>query len=116
MENAIYHGIKPKRAKGRLTITGHLDEQHRIILTVADDGVGMSDEELETLRREISMPCADESSKGFGMANVSERIRLYYGKEYGLSIDSKTGEGTRVTVLLPARWIGEQEKEYPDWT
>ena len=107
VENAIYHGIKPKRAKGLIRISGAMTEDHLILLSVEDDGVGMSPEELEALRREILLPSSDENSRGFGMANVSERIRLNFGREYGLEIDSVQGEGTRVSLKIPARWIPE---------
>ena len=109
VENALYHGIKPKRAKGRIIIKGRMKEDHTICLSVQDDGVGMSEEELEALRTQISLPCSDETSAGFGMANVNERIRLNYGKEFGLSVDSSVGKGTKVTVIIPALWVRDTE-------
>ena len=107
VENALYHGIKPLRAPGRVSISGTMHEDHTIHLIVEDNGVGMPAEELEQIRREITLPCTDETTKGFGMANVSERIRLNFGKEYGLKIDSAPGEGTRIEIILPAIWTDE---------
>lgn len=100
VENALYHGIKYKRAKGKITITGRLQE-HCIVLVVSDNGVGMTPEKLAHLRREIERPCKDTEG-GFGLANVNERIRMYFGDYYGMQIDSAEGEGTCVTVTLPA--------------
>lgn len=100
VENALYHGIKYKRAMGKITITGRMEEKH-ITLTVQDNGVGMEPEKLAHLRREIERPCKDTEG-GFGLANVNERIRMYFGDYYGMQIDSVQGEGTTVTVTIPA--------------
>ena len=72
-----------------------------ILLTVKDNGVGMEPEELEFLQKEIRRPC-QETEKGYGLANVNERLRIYYGPEYGLNIMSEKGRGTEVTVTIPA--------------
>ena len=72
-----------------------------IVLTVRDNGVGMDEEELEVLRKEIERPCK-ETEKGFGMANVNERIHMYFGQEYGMTIHSKKGKGTIVEITIPA--------------
>jgi two-component system sensor histidine kinase YesM len=109
VENALYHGIKYKRAMGKITITGRMQER-RILLTVEDNGVGMEPEKLAELRREIERPCK-ETETGFGLANVNERIRIYYGEYYGMQIDSAPGEGTRVTVVIPARRIPEKNRQ-----
>ena len=100
VENSLYHGIKYKRAKGSIRVTGRLLEG-RIVLTVTDDGVGMEAGELENLISEIGKPCKD-TGKGFGLANVNERIRMNFGTEYGMTIQSAPGEGTTVTVTIPA--------------
>lgn len=100
VENALYHGIKYKRAKGYIHINGE-KKGDVIYLTVRDNGVGMDPEELEGLREEISRPCQD-TEKGFGLANVNERIRMYFGKEYGMQISSEKGKGTTVEIRIPA--------------
>ena len=106
VENALYHGIKYKRAKGFIHVNGERDGD-KIYLTVQDDGVGMDEEELVQIREEISRPCK-ETVKGFGLANVNERIRMYYGSEYGMSIESEKGRGTIVELVIPA---DRKEKE-----
>jgi two-component system sensor histidine kinase YesM len=100
VENSLYHGIKNKRAKGIILVSGELI-QGRLYFQVQDDGVGMEPEELEKLKNEISKPCRD-TEKGFGLANVNERIHMYFGNEYGMHIESKAGEGTCVEIVLPA--------------
>ena len=100
VENALYHGIKYKRSRGMIEITG-TKEGENLYLTVADDGVGMDEDELKKLEKEISRPCK-ETESGFGLANVNERIRMYFGSEYGMKIWSEKGSGTRITIEIPA--------------
>ncbi len=106
VENALYHGIKYKRAKGYIHIHGE-KEGDSIHLTVRDNGIGMDQAELEFLRREICRPC-QETEKGFGLANVNERIHMYFGEEYGLRISSTKGKGTIVEVTIPAVRMTEE--------
>ncbi len=100
VENALYHGIKYKRAKGCIHIHGE-KEGDIIRLTVRDDGVGMDEDELEQLRQQIEKPC-QETEKGFGLANVNGRIHMYFGPEYGMKIQSQKGKGTTVEIVIPA--------------
>lgn len=100
VENALYHGIKYKRAKGYIHVNGEKAGE-LIRLTVRDNGAGMEEKELEELRKEISRPCK-ETEKGFGLANVNERIHMYFGEQYGLSIQSVKDRGTIVEILIPA--------------
>ncbi len=96
VENAIYHGIRSKREGGTITITGRA-EGGDILLTVEDDGAGMTPEQLEALRAGIYKDC----HTGLGLVNVHRRLRLYCGEGYGLSFESRLGEGTRVLVRIP---------------
>lgn len=98
VENALYHGIKYKRAKGKIFIHGRREEDS-IVLVVEDNGVGMDEAELKTLQSEIRKNCK-ETEKGFGLANVNERIKMAYGPAFGLSIESEKGKGTRVSVRI----------------
>lgn len=100
VENSLYHGIKNKRTSGKIYITGRREGEN-IVLSVKDDGVGMDEETLEQLRDEISGNNND-TGKGFGLANVNERIKMHFGREYGMQIESKKGEGTCVRVTIPA--------------
>lgn len=96
-ENAIYHGIKNKASPGRVTITGGRTEKG-IELAVHDDGIGMSREALDRL----AGTAHESASGGLGVRNVDERIKLYFGKEYGLDFESAEDRGTTVRVRLPA--------------
>lgn len=103
VENALYHGIKYKRAKGKIVVTGSI-ENEIITLCVEDDGVGMDEDVLNKLQSEIQKPC-QETDAGFGLANVNERIRMNFGQEYGMKITSKKDEGTKVVIEIPARIV-----------
>lgn len=110
VENALYHGIKYKRAKGRISIVGK-KEGNLIRFIVRDDGVGMEPEELAKLREEITRPC-QETEKGFGLANVNERIRMNFGMQYGMQIESVKNEGTCVSITIPMEYMKvSNEKE-----
>lgn len=108
VENALYHGIKNKRGKGLIRITGRVDEEDHIVLLIEDNGIGMSTQRLEQLRMQLSkqrLPdeTGDEVSGGFGLHNVHQRIRLYYGERYGVQIDSIDQIGTTITIRIPVK-------------
>lgn len=98
VENAIYHGIKNKEGPGTITITGSLQDD-RIRFQVMDDGIGMDRSKVETL---LISTGSKHSRNSVGIANVHQRIQLYFGAEYGLSYTSEPGAGTNVKVLIPA--------------
>ncbi len=111
VENSLYHGIKYKRAKGKIWVTGVVQrgdppEEDKILLCVQDNGVGMEEDELKRLQAELQKPCK-ETEKGFGLANVNERIRMNFGREYGMTIASKKGCGTKISILIPAVMLQE---------
>lgn len=101
VENALYHGIKNKRGIGHISVTGTMREGG-LLFTVEDDGIGMTEGELKRFRGLISGEITDNTPHGFGMANVEQRIRLNYGEQYGIRVESRYGVGTKVTVLIPA--------------
>lgn len=93
IENAIDHGIDLKtEGRGKITIRGW-SEGEIMYLSVEDNGVGMDEE--------VAQNILTQKSKGYGVRNVNERIKLTYGAEYGLTIESKEGEGTKITVKIP---------------
>ena len=98
VENAIYHGLKPKRGKGMIRVTGQLSGG-RVTLRVEDTGAGMEEDELETLRSQI---LSGEAS-GFGLTASYKRLLLMYGAECELTVDSRVGEGTAITIGIPMR-------------
>lgn len=100
VENSIYHGIKNKRQKGLVTIKGR-EVDGKILLEVIDDGIGMEQSECDNI---LALKVAKDGLKslnGVGVKNVSDRIQLYYGDEYGLKYISQPGIGTTVQVWLP---------------
>lgn len=94
-ENALYHGIKNKRGGGKILIEGER-EGDDLILRVTDNGQGMTAERLYEIQEAIRTG----ERAGFGLAAVSERLRLYYGEGYGVKIESEEGKGTAVEVRL----------------
>lgn len=104
VENAIYHGIKNKRGQGLLSIRAKLQQDHNILIEIEDNGIGMTEEKLQTITHRINHPLEGEFPKqgGYGMINVQQRLRLFYGSPYGLRIESKDQEGTKCTILIPA--------------
>lgn len=102
VENALYHGIKNCRKKGALKISGWIKRED-IFLKVEDNGIGMKPEELLKMQKLAARRGEDlDQREGFGIANVAERIRLNFGETYGISIESEYGQGTSVTVRIPA--------------
>ena len=102
VENALYHGIKNKRGMGHIRVTGELDGE-KLVFRVWDDGIGMSPERLEQVRRMVrGEDQSEDRSSGFGLFNVWQRLQLNYGEGYGLEIDSVYGEWTEARVTIPA--------------
>lgn len=97
VENAIYHGIKPKLAQGKISILAQLEGKD-LVLKVQDNGVGMTEEQVNQLEEAFEGKRAPVS---YGLHNVHQRIRLTYGTPYGLHVESCLQDGTAVTIRLP---------------
>ncbi|BBH23016.1 histidine kinase [Paenibacillus baekrokdamisoli] len=97
VENSIYHGLKNKRGKGHIHIKGSVKGEY-LVIVIADDGIGIQKEKLDTI---LNMDESDYKNKSFGVKSTDERIKLYFGTEYGLDIASEYGKGTVVTFTLP---------------
>lgn len=103
VENVILHGYEKMQRSGVIVVTSYFQHPY-CVFVVEDDGAGMSAERLAMLRKRLqSGEREPEVGKrgGFGLLNVHERIRLHYGSECGLEIDSKAGVGTKVSIRLP---------------
>ncbi|MFI3212428.1 MAG: sensor histidine kinase [Eubacteriales bacterium] len=102
IENAIYHGLNRMIDDGEIIIRGYREEND-IILEVFDNGIGMDDSEIAQLFLENS------DKAGVGVKNVHNRIRIYYGAPYGVTILSELDEGTTVRIRIPAKKGGEED-------
>lgn len=108
VENAITHGIEYMGDEGEIHVRT-CKEGSDLYLTVIDNGRGMSKEQVAAVLSGHSQGSGKHS--GIGVSNVLQRIQLYYGKEYGISIESEIEEGTKVTIHLPALPYEEEQHE-----
>ncbi len=95
IENAIYHGINRMVDEGRIEIRIFPDHE-KIVFEVEDNGVGMTEEQCQEILQKDS---GDKA--GIGIKNVNDRIKIYFGEEYGITIRSELDEGTCVTITIP---------------
>ncbi len=100
VENAIYHGMEFMDGDGEILIRAW-KEKDELIFLIEDNGLGMLKEQVERLFSDTSHVPSRRGS-GIGVRNVNERIKLYFGDMYGLTIDSEPDEGTRIYIRLPA--------------
>ena len=103
VENALYHGIKNKRTGGTIVVRAQRVGNNLVRLEVQDDGVGFTPQKLAQIRSTLNDEFGEVSLKegGFGLENVNRRIKLYYGKEYGLYVQSEHQGGTQVVARIP---------------
>lgn len=97
VENAIYHGIKVKQQGGTVRIESLLEED-RLLITVEDDGIGMTPEQLETI---LDKKESDAESTKIGVYNVNERLQLFFGPDAVMKYYSTPGKRTMVMLVLP---------------
>lgn len=102
-ENSIYHGIREKPHSGLIRIwaeEGTKDERRLLLLNVWDDGAGIPKEKLQFINENLRNGRTDHG-EGYGIYNVNERLRLFYGEDYGLQYESQEGQWTRGILTLP---------------
>lgn len=104
LENAINHGLNLLVDEGHILVKVYQDGED-IIFCVQDNGVGMSQEKIEAVLQD-----GKRENTGIGIKNVNDRLKIYFGKEYGLQISSKPDEGTCVTIRMPKQREGEYGK------
>lgn len=97
IENAIYHGIRSKTTPGMIYISAW-QEDDQLIFEVRDNGLGMTTKRLAQVQQGTA---ATNTQHGIGIGNVNERIQLYFGTAYGMTITSVLDEGTVVTIRVP---------------
>lgn len=101
VENAIYHGMEFMDGDGEIKIRCYLEDE-KLYFKVEDNGLGMTEEQVEKVLSGETKSISNRGS-GIGVKNVNERIKLYFGEEYGLRIDSEPDVGTTITLCLPAK-------------
>jgi two-component system sensor histidine kinase YesM len=104
VENALYHGIKNKRQGGTIKLRAKMRNEKEVLLEVEDDGIGFTPDKLVQLQAELEDDSGDiRMESGFGIGNVNKRIRLYYGKQFGVTVKSEYNTGTCVSLFIPAK-------------
>lgn len=98
VENAYAHGLESKESGGLIQI--RVEVRSHLWITVEDNGCGMNEEKLEEVRRTLN-DFDNLDRTHIGICNVNQRIRIRYGENYGVTIDSRAGSGTTVTIKLP---------------
>ncbi|MGP0585788.1 cache domain-containing sensor histidine kinase [Paenibacillus timonensis] len=114
VENSIQHGFEGIDYKGRITVTGRM-EQDRILLRIEDNGIGMTNEQLANIQyadmddpayRSLA-PYPSHERRGLGLRSVYDRLRFQYGRRYGLFICSQPGYGTMIQCVIPRYGAGD---------
>lgn len=107
VENSIFHGLEPKPGQGHVTIRARSTE-NLLQLIITDDGIGMDAETLARMRANMEREhmeqkngCTTGHGNGIAMHNVNQRIKLIFGREYGIRVYSSEGQGTQVEMLVP---------------
>jgi two-component system sensor histidine kinase YesM len=109
VENGIYHGIKERAYRepgfrGHIHVSARIGGEDLLLLTVRDDGLGAPPAVASEIERMLE---SDEHTVGFGLYNISRRLKYTFGDRYGLTFRSVEGEGTEVTISHPALETGE---------
>ena len=108
VENAIVHGIENKIGSGKIEIKGFVEEG-KVVVEVNDNGIGMDEGLTRSLFKEEGKTAQTDGHTHIGLNNVDRRIKMYYGQEYGLLIESSPGNGTRVRISLPVDTVVNED-------
>lgn len=106
VENAIYHGLETKVGQGSIT-TRIITTAKRLIINISDDGVGIDKTTLNSLNERLNNCMKETQDSGNGrhtgiaLLNVNQRIKLYFGEQYGISVSSTPMLGTNVEIVMP---------------
>ena len=109
VENSIIHGFKPQmNGQGKINIWIRCQEEaQKLIIYIEDDGIGISEVKLQSVLNEQSWEeikkGGEMKGSGYGLNNIKERLRLYYGEEYGLEVFNNNGKGACVRLILPLK-------------
>ena len=118
VENAIFHGLETVETGGTVTVTiTQSPDKRRLLLTVADNGLGITPEDLKTLEEDrLAYDRTNDfpaRKHGVGMINIYRRLRLFYGDALDFAIDSTYGQGTTVRISVPAQIDDMEDQHVP---
>lgn len=108
VENAIYHGLEPKVSCGLLSISGRMHDDDCIQIIIQDNGSGMSESQMKNVQNDLgdSLQIQNHNlydrKNGIGIKNVNSRLKLIYGDQYGIHIESALNEGTKAIIKIPS--------------
>lgn len=105
VENALEHGVRGTDTEATITVRARLQDEN-VVFEVEDTGVGMTQEQITLV---TTKPPRGFQLGGYGVYNVIQRIKAYYGQEYGVEFFSQLGKGTRVVITIP-RMIDTDEE------
>ncbi len=108
LENSLNYAVGNLDDAGEIKITGKLVEG-TVILSVSDNGLGMSQEQVASLLADDGK--IPKMGSGVGLVNVNKRLQLFFGKDYGLLIESQLDEGTTVSIVIPAVLFTEENRQ-----
>ncbi|MDC7234707.1 MAG: histidine kinase [Spirochaetales bacterium] len=103
VENAIFHGIEPKKGPGQIVIQSDTDGKD-LVLSVSDNGVGIPDEKKGTILTEARGVHSKGGLNNIGVRNINKRLILLFGEEYGILMQSEAGKGTVMTIRIPLQY------------
>ena len=109
LENSIYHGIKAKQEMGRIEVK-ILENEDTINIEVWDNGVGIARDQLVNMQTALK-EAEKKKENSFGLYSINRRIKLFYGNEFGVSIDSELNRFTRVVLTIPKIDITEYKED-----
>ena len=99
VENAVFHGLEQKLEAGEVNVSIHMHGEDHLMFVVEDNGCGIEPARLVWMRDNLdSRPTGQ---KGIGVANIYQRLKLFYGDDVVFQIESRLGEGTRITIIIP---------------
>ena len=111
VENAIKHGQKGVSSGGIISVSAKEEPEGVLVITVRDNGRGMDENTVRQVRERLDQPGPEGNDDHYsiGLSNVHQRIRILFGEPYGLTVDSRPGIGTDVSITMPARRKEELE-------
>lgn len=106
VENSVYHGLECMDVGGQLCVSGSMDAHGDVVFQISDSGKGMGLDELEGIKAKLNVEGRERAKKDYagkniGLSNINNRIKLLFGEDYGIQIESRLGYGTTVMVKIP---------------